>query len=200
MKIVRITLDSRAFSEYSINENSYFEIIKSSFPNINFEFYFEASPEDAFTHQYGGYLRLSGSVSSTEINNIIIKMKEAFTSLAKGINSDDYIENKDLTDYDTEQQIKNAATSLGIYISNKKIDDIFAELEEKCSAVTEIILEKTFEKDKLADYIGKHKATITKDEYGRIIVGFDPVLNSFVANDCHLYQLILEAINKCQKS
>lgn len=103
------------------------------------------------------------------------------------------------TDYDLERQITNAAAKLGIPVNNRKIEDIFSDVEKRCSAVTETILEKTVGKDKLKDYLNKHPSRVVKDDEGRIIVGSDPYLNTYVNNDVELYQHILDAIEKCNK-
>jgi hypothetical protein len=106
---------------------------------------------------------------------------------------------ENFTDYDLERQIINAAAKLGIPVNNRKIEDIYSNVEERCPAVTETILDKTVGKNKLKDYLNKYPSRVVKNDAGMIIIGSDPYLNTYVNNDVKLYQGILDAIEKCNK-
>jgi hypothetical protein len=102
------------------------------------------------------------------------------------------------TDYDTEKQIIFAAAQLGISFENRSTKDIYADIENKCPKVANLILERTNERDKVRAYILKNPERIVKNSSGDIEIGNDPFLNKFFSNDIDIiYAGIQEEINNC---
>ena len=103
------------------------------------------------------------------------------------------------TDYDLENAIRQIAARLQIAgcssNSGKPLDELFSEIENRCPDAAEILLERTFEKDKLKDYIANSPPFPIVN--GDIVGDGDPTFEEHWKNLVELYPMLLEAIKKC---
>jgi hypothetical protein len=103
------------------------------------------------------------------------------------------------TDYDLENSIRQIAARLQIAgwspNSGKPLNELFSEIETRCPDAAEILLERTFEKDKLRAYLNNSPPfpTINGDIVGEGDAQFETHWNNLVS----LYPMLLEAIKKC---
>ena len=103
------------------------------------------------------------------------------------------------TDYDVENSIRQVAARLQIAgcspDSGKPLNELFSEIEKRCPDAAEILLERTFEKDKLRDYLKNSPPFPTIN--GNIVGEGDPVFEAHWSILVGLYPMLLEAIKKC---
>ena len=106
---------------------------------------------------------------------------------------------KNFTDYDLENAIRQIAARLQISgcspDSGKPLDELFSEIEKCCPDAAEILLERTFEKDKLREYLAKYPPFPTIN--GNIDGEGDPTFEEHWNNLVKLYPMLLEAIKSC---
>ena len=104
------------------------------------------------------------------------------------------------TDYDLDGSIRSVAARLQIagcsVGSGKSPKDLFAEIEQRCPEAAEILLERTFEKDKLRRYL-ENAPTFPSTPTGDIDGTGDPLFEEHWTNLVNLYPMLLEAIKKC---
>ena len=106
---------------------------------------------------------------------------------------------ENFTDYDLENSIRQVAARLQIpdcsARSGKPLNELFSEIERRCPDAAAILLERTFEKDKLRDYLKKSPPVPTRN--GNIVGEGDPEFETRWNNLVNLYPLLLEAIKRC---
>ena len=103
---------------------------------------------------------------------------------------------EDLTDYDLENSIRCIAAKLDISgCSTENIKEVFEKIENVCPNAADILLERTFEKDKLRDYIASNPSI--KVEGGSINGEGDPIFEKHWNNLVELYPMLLKAIDEC---
>ncbi len=103
-----------------------------------------------------------------------------------------------LTDYDLENSIRCIAAKLDISgCSTETVNEVFEKIENACPEAAKILLERTFEKDKLRDYIARNPSIKVED--GLINGEGDPVFENHWSNLVKLYPVLLEAIDACKK-
>jgi hypothetical protein len=106
---------------------------------------------------------------------------------------------ENFTDYDLEDSIRQVAARLQIpgcsAGSGKSLNELFSEIADRCPDAAEILLERTFEKDKLRDYLKNSPPFPTIN--GNIAGEGDPEFETRWNNLVNLYPLLLEAIKKC---
>ena len=104
------------------------------------------------------------------------------------------------TDYDLENSIRCIAAQLGIEgcgrESGKRLDEIFSEVETRCVGVAEILLERTFQKDQLRDYLAK--SLPFPQHNGNIVGEGDPEFESHWNKLVASYPLLIAEIEKCK--
>mgnify|MGYP001617534802 CR=1 FL=1 len=96
------------------------------------------------------------------------------------------------TDYDLENSIRCIAAQLGIegcgQGSGKTPKEIFSEIEVRCPAAAEALLERTFQKDQLKEYLARSPD----------LPHHDPQYDIYWEKLVAAYPLLISAIEKCK--
>ncbi len=104
------------------------------------------------------------------------------------------------TDYDLYRAILATAAKLGIEgcspESGVSPKDVFSKIEERCPEAAQILLERTFEKDKLRNYI-ESSPRFPKAPNGGIDGEGDLTFELHWARLVELYPMLLDAVRKC---
>lgn len=105
------------------------------------------------------------------------------------------------TDYDLENSIRQVALRLDLAecssSSGKPLHELFSDIEEKCPEAAQLLLERTFEKDKLKSYIANKPQFPTIN--GAIISEGDPTFEAHWQALVNSYPMLLDAIEACRK-
>lgn len=104
-------------------------------------------------------------------------------------------------DYDLEHSIRQVAARLEIagcsHNSGRSIQELFSDIENYCPEAANILLEQTFEKDKLKNYLASRPPFPTINGY--IDGEGDPTFEAHWKVLVDLYPMLNEAINACRK-
>lgn len=104
------------------------------------------------------------------------------------------------TDYDLEHSIRTIAARLQIRgccaPDGKPLNELFSEIEARCPDAATILLERTFEKDKLRDYLAR-SPPFPRTAIGDIDGTGDPTFEAHWQKLVDLYPMLLDAIKKC---
>ena len=99
------------------------------------------------------------------------------------------------SDYDKQQQILVVAVMLSISIDNRTEDDIIDDLQSKYPDIADLILVRTYQKDRLKFNLDNSNRVVTYFN-GNIEVSGDQYLNKFFMNDVFLSEEIKIEIDK----
>lgn len=104
------------------------------------------------------------------------------------------------TDYDLDNAIRAIAARLQIegcsIGSGVSVNDLFARIQDRCPQAAEILLESTFEKDKLKSYLDR-SPPLPRLPSGDIVGEGNAAFESHWRNLVDLYPMLEVAINQC---
>jgi hypothetical protein len=104
------------------------------------------------------------------------------------------------TDYDLENAIRAIAERLRIegfsIASGVRVNDLFSKIQERCPQAAGILLERTFEKDKLKSYLDR-SPPLPRLPSGAIDGEGDATFETHWRNLVELHPILEDAINHC---
>lgn len=106
----------------------------------------------------------------------------------------------DFSDYDLENVVRCIAAQLGIsgcgQESGKTAKELFSEIEKRCPGAAQVLLERTFQKDQLREYLANSPPFPRHN--GNIIGEGDPEFMKHWDRLVASYPLLIEEIQKCK--